>query len=131
MAEKRGEHALVAGASMAGLLAARVLSDHFERVTILERDEVTDEPVARKGQPHARHLHALLAQGFRVCERFFPDLRRDLQAGGAASGTWARSSMARLRRVPRAVRERHDRCPMASGRCWRPACGGGWRRSPT
>jgi 2-polyprenyl-6-methoxyphenol hydroxylase-like FAD-dependent oxidoreductase len=86
MPEKRGEHALVAGASMAGLLAARVLSDHFERVTVLERDEVTDQPVARKGQPHARHLHALLAQGLRVCERFFPDLGKDLEAGGAVLG---------------------------------------------
>ena len=34
-----GDHALVIGAGMAGLLAARVLSDAFSRVTVLERDE--------------------------------------------------------------------------------------------
>jgi phytoene dehydrogenase-like protein len=31
-----GAHAVVIGGSMAGLLAARVLADHFDRVTILE-----------------------------------------------------------------------------------------------
>ena len=71
---------------MAGLLAARVLSEHFERVTVLERDEVVDDAVARKGQPHARHLHALLAQGLRIFERYFPNLRDDLHAGGAILG---------------------------------------------
>lgn len=35
------KHAIVIGASMAGLLTARVLSDHFEKVTILERDQLS------------------------------------------------------------------------------------------
>ena len=86
MSDTRAGHAVVIGASMAGLLSARVLSDYFERVTLLERDEVRDEPVPRKGQPHARHLHSLLAQGLAVCERFFPTLRDDLCAGGAILG---------------------------------------------
>src|SRR4029079_13258270 len=59
---------------------------HFERVTVLERDEVTAEAVPRKGQPHARHLHSLLAQGLAIFERFFPGLREDLCAGGAMLG---------------------------------------------
>lgn len=46
---KVGEHAVVCGASMAGLLAARVLTDHYDRVTVVERDVLTDEAVARKG----------------------------------------------------------------------------------
>ena len=54
MNEKR--HALVIGGSMAGLLTARVLSDHFDQVTILERDSVHDYPESRKGQPQTRHL---------------------------------------------------------------------------
>ena len=46
-----GGHALVVGGSMAGLLAARVLADHFERVTIVERDGFPDGPAFRKGVP--------------------------------------------------------------------------------
>jgi 2-polyprenyl-6-methoxyphenol hydroxylase-like FAD-dependent oxidoreductase len=47
-------HAVVIGASMAGLLAARVLSDHFEQVTIIERDKLTGEAKPRKGVPQGR-----------------------------------------------------------------------------
>ncbi|HET8643905.1 MAG TPA: FAD-dependent monooxygenase [Vicinamibacteria bacterium] len=86
MSEQGARHAVVIGASMSGLLAARVLSAHFERVTVLERDEVTAEALPRKGQPHARHLHSLLAQGLAIFERFFPGLRQDLCAGGALLG---------------------------------------------
>jgi len=86
MTAQRSGHAVVIGASMAGLLSARVLSAYFERVTLLERDDVRDEPTPRKGQPHARHLHSLLAQGLEVFERFFPTLRDDLCAGGAMLG---------------------------------------------
>jgi 2-polyprenyl-6-methoxyphenol hydroxylase-like FAD-dependent oxidoreductase len=56
-------HALVIGGSMAGLLAARVLSEHFERVTILERDHLIDDAQPRKGVPQGRHVHGLLAGG--------------------------------------------------------------------
>ncbi len=48
---------------MAGLLAARVLSDHFERVTLIERDKIEDRPEARKEQLQTRHIHGLLANG--------------------------------------------------------------------
>src|SRR5579862_5738472 len=57
------QHAIVIGGSMAGLLAARVLSDHFERVTIIERDQLIDDTQPRKGVPQGRHVHALLAGG--------------------------------------------------------------------
>jgi 2-polyprenyl-6-methoxyphenol hydroxylase-like FAD-dependent oxidoreductase len=83
--EGRG-HAIVIGGSMAGLLAARVLSDHFDHVTILERDPVQDAPEARKGQPQARHLHGLLAKGFGLMQSYFPGLANDLVAGGATLG---------------------------------------------
>lgn len=81
-----GRHALVIGGSMAGLLAARVLSDHFDRVTILERDPVQDQPESRKGQPHTRHLHGLLAQGLTIIRQLFPDIEPALAAGGAIFG---------------------------------------------
>jgi len=76
-------HALVLGASMAGLLTARVLSKHFDRVTIVERDVVPDRPEARKGQPQTRHLHGLLASGLEIMTRYYPDLPEALAAGGA------------------------------------------------
>ncbi len=76
-------HALVIGASMAGLLTARVLSKHFAQVTIVERDQVPDQPEARKGQPQTRHLHGLLASGLEIMTRYYPDLPEALAAGGA------------------------------------------------
>ena len=54
-----GRHAVVIGASMAGLLAARVLSEHFEQVTIIERDRITSDTEVRKGVPQAQHVHVL------------------------------------------------------------------------
>ena len=76
-------HAIVLGGSMAGLLTARVLSNHFDQVTIVERDPVSDQPESRKGQPQTRHLHVLLAGGLDVITRYFPDLPEALVAGGA------------------------------------------------
>ena len=78
-----GAHALVIGGSMASLMAARVLHDHFERVTFIERDALHDEPEARKSQPQARHVHGLLARRLEVANQYFPDLIDGLQAGGA------------------------------------------------
>jgi 2-polyprenyl-6-methoxyphenol hydroxylase-like FAD-dependent oxidoreductase len=55
------EQAIVIGGSMAGMLAARVLADHFERVVILDRDHAAHAPVHRTGVPRGKHLHLLLA----------------------------------------------------------------------
>jgi prepilin-type N-terminal cleavage/methylation domain-containing protein len=76
-------HAVVVGGSMAGMLAARVLSDHFDRVTLLERDRFAETPGARKGLPQGRHVHALLERGRRAAERFLPGLTGELVRGGA------------------------------------------------
>src|SRR5918997_852361 len=70
----RSGHALVIGGSMAGLLAARVLSERFERVTIVERDHFPEGPRFRKGVPQSRHLHALMIRGRMISERLFPGL---------------------------------------------------------
>ena len=56
-------HAVVVGGSMAGMLAARVLADHFDAVTLLERDRFPETPAPRKGLPQGRHGHALLERG--------------------------------------------------------------------
>lgn len=81
---EKGNHALVIGGSMAGMLAARALADHFERVTILERDRFPEDgPVPRKGVPQARHVHALLKRGRVALEKLFPSIGDELVAAGA------------------------------------------------
>src|SRR3954453_12040968 len=67
-------HAIVLGGSVAGLLATRVLSDHLERVTLIERDELMPRPEPRKGVPQGNHLHALLARGRMIAEALLPGL---------------------------------------------------------
>lgn len=69
-----GQHAVIIGASMAGLLASRVLSDHFEQVTVIERDHLPQEIQPRKGVPQGRHVHVLLHKGASIMQELFPDL---------------------------------------------------------
>jgi 2-polyprenyl-6-methoxyphenol hydroxylase-like FAD-dependent oxidoreductase len=78
-----GRQALVLGGSLAGLLAARVLSDHFDRVTIVERDPFPDTASPRRGVPQANHVHALLPRGRLILEQLFPGLQREMMAAGA------------------------------------------------
>jgi len=79
---KLGEHAVVLGASMGGLLAARVLSDTFQRVTVIDRDVLPTESDNRRGVPQGRHAHALLARGAQILEELFPGLLLELVASG-------------------------------------------------
>jgi 2-polyprenyl-6-methoxyphenol hydroxylase-like FAD-dependent oxidoreductase len=79
-----GQHAAVIGASMAGLLVGRVLSDHFERVTIIERDYFSTRVEARKGVPQGRHVHGVLNKGASILTEFFPELFPALLAGGSS-----------------------------------------------
>ncbi|MGA8327971.1 MAG: 2-polyprenyl-6-methoxyphenol hydroxylase-like oxidoreductase [Mycobacterium sp.] len=80
---KIGEHAVVLGASMAGLLAARVLTEFYETVTVVERDWLPDGPVNRRGVPQGRHAHALLGRGSQILAELFPGFLDDLVAAGA------------------------------------------------
>jgi 2-polyprenyl-6-methoxyphenol hydroxylase-like FAD-dependent oxidoreductase len=81
-----GKHAVVIGASMAGLGCARALANHFERVTLVERDTLLDEPVSRKGTPQASHAHGVLPSGFRIMDAYFPGMMDELEAEGAIRG---------------------------------------------
>jgi len=63
LVSKLGERAVVLGAGMAGLLAARVLSDFYGMVTLVERDVLPDGPDQRRGVPQGRHVHAFLSGG--------------------------------------------------------------------
>jgi 2-polyprenyl-6-methoxyphenol hydroxylase-like FAD-dependent oxidoreductase len=79
----QGNHAVVIGSSMSGLLAARVLAAHFDRVTLFDRDALPRQPENRCGVPQGRHGHGLLASGFHGLRRLFPTLERELIEGGA------------------------------------------------
>jgi 2-polyprenyl-6-methoxyphenol hydroxylase-like FAD-dependent oxidoreductase len=68
---------------MAGLVAARVLADHFDRVTIVEQDSAPTEAAARHGVPQGQHVHVLLNSGRSILTRLFPSLPDDLAAAGA------------------------------------------------
>ena len=81
-----GQHAIVIGASMGGLMAARALSDFYAVVTVLERDNFPLSDVPRKGVPQGRHAHGLLARGRAVIENFFPGWTDEVVACGGAKG---------------------------------------------
>jgi 2-polyprenyl-6-methoxyphenol hydroxylase-like FAD-dependent oxidoreductase len=81
-----GQHAVVIGASMGGLLAARALSDFYAVVTVLERDAFPLSDVPRKGVPQGRHAHGLLARGRAVIEDFFPGWTDEVVAAGGVRG---------------------------------------------
>ncbi|ESA37691.1 monooxygenase fad-binding protein [Leptolyngbya sp. Heron Island J] len=80
--------AIVIGGSIAGLLTARVLLDHYDHVILLERDQLPDGPEVRPGVPQAQHVHALLLQGYHLVESLFPNLTDDLIAQGAQLLDW-------------------------------------------
>jgi 2-polyprenyl-6-methoxyphenol hydroxylase-like FAD-dependent oxidoreductase len=79
----RNGHAVVCGASFAGLLAARVLSDFFESVTVVERDELPDGVFQRRGVSQGHHLHMMLSAGTRYLVDLFPHVLDELETAGA------------------------------------------------
>jgi 2-polyprenyl-6-methoxyphenol hydroxylase-like FAD-dependent oxidoreductase len=79
---RTGNHAIVIGASIGGLCAARVLSDFYDRVTVYERDELPDGPANRSALPQGRHVHLLMARGAQEFETHFPGLLDDMVADG-------------------------------------------------
>jgi 2-polyprenyl-6-methoxyphenol hydroxylase-like FAD-dependent oxidoreductase len=83
MISPRMGRAVVIGAGVAGLIAARVLSKHCERVTIVERDSLHEAAAPRKGAPQGRHVHVLLKRGQEVMEKLFPGFSEALVMRGA------------------------------------------------
>jgi 2-polyprenyl-6-methoxyphenol hydroxylase-like FAD-dependent oxidoreductase len=92
--ETHRRQALVIGGSIAGLLAARVLADYYQGVMIIERDDLSMESKHRRGIPHGRHAHALLAGGQGAIEELLPGISAQLIESGAVEadplndGTW-------------------------------------------
>ena len=79
-------HAIVIGGSMAGLGTARALVNHFDRVTLVERDELPTSSANRKGVPQGQHAHGLLPSGYRILSDYFPTMMDELVAEGAMHG---------------------------------------------
>jgi 2-polyprenyl-6-methoxyphenol hydroxylase-like FAD-dependent oxidoreductase len=77
------DHAVVVGASMAGLAMAEALSRHFRRVTIIERDALPEQPQNRPGVPQGQHLHVLLTGGANALEELLPGFGDGLLEAGA------------------------------------------------
>ena len=75
--------AVVCGASLSGLLAARVLADFYETVTLVERDVLPENTAQRRGVPQGKHLHMMLSRGTRIIGELFPGLADELATAGA------------------------------------------------
>ncbi|MGW5053736.1 NAD(P)/FAD-dependent oxidoreductase [Actinokineospora sp. NPDC004072] len=74
--------AVVAGASMGGLLAAAAVEPFCSRVLVLDRDSLPVGPVARRAVGQARHAHGLLATSVDVFDELLPGLSEDIVAHG-------------------------------------------------
>lgn len=86
MYDTNSNQAVVLGASMAGLLAARVLAERFEQVVVIERDVLPPAGEHRRGVPHGRHVHGLHPRGREILEELFPGFTATLTADGAVCG---------------------------------------------
>ncbi|WP_242054013.1 NAD(P)-binding protein [Nostoc parmelioides] len=69
--EDSGTRAIVIGSGIAGLVAAQVLTKHFDQVTVIERDRHPETPAARQGVPQSHQTHVLLTQGQLILEHRF------------------------------------------------------------
>ena len=83
MAHRLGQHAVVIGGSLAGLMTARVLIDHFDAVTVLERDAIDAQRGMHHSIPQGNHLHGLLRGGQQVMAALYPGFLDTLDALGA------------------------------------------------
>jgi 2-polyprenyl-6-methoxyphenol hydroxylase-like FAD-dependent oxidoreductase len=83
MAKRLGQQAVVIGGSLAGLMTARVLSEYFAQVMVLERDQIDDRPVIHKSIPQGNHLHLLLQGGQQVLSSLYPGFTGALRTLGA------------------------------------------------
>jgi 2-polyprenyl-6-methoxyphenol hydroxylase-like FAD-dependent oxidoreductase len=74
---------IVVGASVGGLLTARVLSGLVDEVVVMEREQLTDVASPRGHVPQGRHLHLLLAAGLDLLVSWFPGIDDELAQRGA------------------------------------------------
>lgn len=84
MADHFGQQAVVIGGSLAGLMTARLLADHFDTVTIFERDHIENRPALHQSIPQGNHLHGLLLGGQQVMAALYPGFVETLDPGRPA-----------------------------------------------
>lgn len=111
-----GKQAIVIGASMAGLTAARSLRDHFDQVLVVERDAAQADTSPRPGVPQGHHLHILIARGLQVLQRYFPRLDARLDEAKAPTIRW----MGDLRHYLAGARLPHDDIGLVTRTATRP-----------
>ncbi|KUH68026.1 oxygenase [Mycolicibacterium novocastrense] len=75
--------AVVIGGSIAGITAAKMLTEFFERVIVLEKDDPHRRREGRPGAAQGWHLHHLLTAGRIELERIFPGIIDDMVREGA------------------------------------------------
>ncbi|HEX4816681.1 MAG TPA: FAD-dependent monooxygenase [Nonomuraea sp.] len=78
--------AVVLGGSLAGLFAARVLSDAYDDVVIVDRDKLIGVEGPRRGCPQSRHINGLLTGGQRAIESMYPGITDEMLADGVPRG---------------------------------------------
>jgi 2-polyprenyl-6-methoxyphenol hydroxylase-like FAD-dependent oxidoreductase len=91
--ESRGT-AVILGASIGGLLAARVLADFYDTVTVVERDVLPDGPQTRRGVAQGAQPHTLPTRAAGIMDGLFPGFLDELVAGGAR--VWNDGDLSRL-----------------------------------
>ncbi|MFV2194664.1 FAD-dependent oxidoreductase [Nocardiopsis sp. LOL_012] len=89
MGENAGTRAVVLGGSIAGLFAARVLSEAYDTVLIVDRDTLTGVEGPRRSRPQGRHINAMHVQGRVVMEQLFPGITEELVRDGCPRGDYA------------------------------------------
>jgi 2-polyprenyl-6-methoxyphenol hydroxylase-like FAD-dependent oxidoreductase len=77
-----GRHAIVLGASLAGLVHAVPLARHFDRVTLVDRDVLPRGSEPRRGVPQDQHIHLLVPGGVTRLEELLPGVLAELAAAG-------------------------------------------------
>ncbi|HVU13923.1 MAG TPA: FAD-dependent monooxygenase [Phototrophicaceae bacterium] len=85
-------HAVVIGGSITGLWTARVLADHFEQVTVVDRDHFPATPEARRGVPQGKQLHVLLMRGQQILDQLFPGITQEMAADGVEMIHWTQET---------------------------------------
>ena len=89
--EHLGDHAVVLGGSIAGSLAARMLSQAYRTVTVIDRDDLSGPVEPRRAIPQGHHIHALLARGQQILDEMFPGFTEELVSLGVPVGDFGTS----------------------------------------